>query len=168
MSKEFEELVLKKLGNLEVNVKDTNQRLGKLETEVKDTKNNLKDLSTNVNQRLGKLEVEVKDNNQRLGKLETEVKDTKNELKDLATNVNQRLGKLEIEVKDTGEVVKDIRQRFIKFDYEINKKIDTLFDANTVNLEKHTSFEKKISSLDSETFNHDIRISNLEDRVLTA
>lgn len=93
----------------------------------------------------------------KLGNLENEVKGN-----------NQRLGKLEIEVKDTEEVVTDIRQRFIKFDYEINKRIDTLFDANTVNLEKHTSFEKKISSLDNKNLNHDIRISNLEDKVLTA
>ena len=157
MSKEFEEIVLRKLDNLEAGLKDNNQRLGSLETEVKDTKQGLQQLSKETNQRLEKLEVEAKDTNQRLGKLEVEAKDT-----------NQRLGKLEIEVKDTGEVVKYLNNNFTKFDFEINKKIDTLFDAITTNNQKHEFYEGNIASLNAKTFNHDIRISNIEDKVLTA
>ena len=169
MSKEFEEIVLKKLekldaldertqntdrvigevilkkldtletevGSLKAEVKDTNQRLGNLEIEVKDT-----------NQRLGNLEIEVKDINKRLGNLEIEVKD-----------INKRLGNLEIEVKDTQEVVNYLNQSFTRFDYEINKKIDTLFDSDTVNKEN-------LVSLNTKTFNHDTRISNLENKDL--
>ena len=91
-----------------------------------------------------------------------------NDIKELASNTNERLGKVEIELKDTGEVIMDIRQRFAKFDFEINRKIDTLCDADTVNQEKHDFFENKIVSLEAKDFNHDIRISNLEDKVLTA
>ena len=122
MSKEFEIIVLNKLGNLE--------------TEIKN-------LAENTNQRLEKLEIGLKDNNQRLGKLETEV-------------------------KDTGEVIKYLNNNFTRFDFEINKKIDTLFDANTVNKEKYDAFEEKIDSLGVKSFNHDTRISNLEDKVLIA
>lgn len=82
--------------------------------------------------------------------------------------LDERLGKVEIELKDTGEVIMDIRQRFAKFDFEINRKIDTLCDADTVNQEKHDFFENKIVSLEAKDFDHDIRISNLEDKVLTA
>ena len=160
MSKEFEEIVLKKLGNIETEIKDlakdTNQKLEGLETEVKD-------LSETTNERLGNLEIEVKDTkqglldlakdtNQKLEGLETEVKD-------LSKTTNQRLGKLEIEVMDTGEVVLDIRQRFAKFDFEINRKIDTLFDSDTVN-------KDNIVSLNVKTFDHDTRISNLENKDL--
>ena len=91
----------------------------------------------------------------KLDNLVTEVKDTKQELK----HTNERLGNLEIEVKDTEEVVLDIRQRLAKFDYEINKKIDTLFDSDAVNKEN-------IVSLNVKNFNHNTRISNLENKDL--
>jgi len=142
MSKEFEEIVLKKLeklDNLEVQV-------GSLTSEMKETNN-----------RLSKLETEVES-------LGTEVGSLKTEVGTLKTTV----GNLEMEVKDTGEVVKYLNQRFTKFDYEINKKIDTLFDAFTTNKEKDLVHEKEIASLNAKVFNHDIRISNLEDKVLTA
>ncbi len=149
MSKEFEEVVLKKLDVLTTEVKDTNQRLSNLEEEVNDTK-----------QRLSTLENEVKDTNQRLNTLEIDVKETKQDLQELSKETKQNLLQL---AKDTNEIVTDLRQKFVVFDFEINKKIDTLFDANTVNLEKHVYFQEKIISLDEKNFNHDIRISALED-----
>ena len=125
MSKEFEDIVLKKL-------------------EVLD-------------ERTQNLEVQIKDNNKKIGNLETEVKAN-----------SQKLGNLEIELKDTQEIVKKLNQDFTKFDYEINKKIDTLFDAYTSNKESNLVNEKNIISLNANVFNHDIRISNLEDKVLPA
>ena len=83
-------------------------------------------------------------------------------------NINQRLGILETEVKDTGEVVKYLNNNFTRFDFEINKKIDTLFDANKVNKEKNDTFKEELDYLAEKSFNHDIRISNLEDKVLIA
>lgn len=134
MSEKFEEIVLKKLDNLET-------KFDSLETEVSDLKTEVGSLKTSV----GGIETEV-------GSLKTEIKDT-----------NKRLANLEMEVKDTGEVVNYLNQNFTKFDYEINKKIDTLFDAITVNNEKYELFEKSVVSLNTKTFNHDIRISVLED-----
>ena len=69
-------------------------------------------------------------------------------------------------MKYTQGVVKYLNNNFIKFDYEINKKIDTLFDAFTTNNEKDSVHEENIVSLNSKVFNHDIRISNLEDKIL--
>lgn len=153
MSKEFEDIVLKKLEvldertqNLEVQIKDNSKKLGNLEIEVKDTKHELKDLKT-----------KVEANSKKIGNLETEVKAN-----------SQKLGNLEIELKDTQEIVKKLNQDFTKFDYEINKKIDTLFDAYTTNREKDMVLEDNITSLKAKTFDHDIRISNLENKVLTA
>ncbi len=132
MSKEFEEIVLKKLGNLETEMKDNNKRLGNLEKDLKDTNQNLLDLTK-----------QVKSN-------------------------TQRLGKVEMEVKDTGEVVQYLNNNFTNFDFEINTKINTLFDSYKVNKEKHDGLDNKMNSIEKETFNHDIRISNLEDKVLIA
>ena len=109
MSKEFEEIILKKLETIEIEVKDNKQLLRNLTTKVE--------------------------------------------------SINQRLGNLEIEVKDTGEVVKYLNQNFTKFDFEINNKIDTLFDSHIINKDDIVSLNKK-------TFNHDTRISKLENKDL--
>ena len=98
-----------------------------------------------VLEKLNVLEGEAKGINQRLDNHDREFKSMHNEL------------------KETQETVKDLNNRFTVFDFEINKKIDTLFDAITVNNEKHDFFEKSIVSLNTKTFNHDIRISVLED-----
>lgn len=100
---------------------------------------------------------------ERTQKMKIEMGDLKQEMKD----INLRLGKLEIEVKDMDEVINYHNQSFTKFDYEINKNIDTLFDAFTTNKEKDSVHEKNIVSLNAKVFNHDIRISNLEDKLIT-
>lgn len=122
MSKEFEEIVLRKLEVLEETTQNTAERLGVLEeTTQKMQKENAK-----------------------------------------------KFGEIEIELRDTREIVKSLSENFARFDYEINKKIDTLFDAYTVNKEKNEVHEGDIVSLNEKVFNHDIRISNLEDKILTA
>ena len=123
MSKEFEEIVLKKLEKLDV-----------LETEICDLKK------------------ETKGINQRLDNHEKELKSNKEEFKSIHA-----------ELKSTQDSIKKLNDNFTVFDFEINKKIDTLFDAITVNNEKYDLFEKSIISLNTKTFNHDIRISVLED-----
>ena len=81
---------------------------------------------------------------------------------------NQKLSYLDTEVKDATEVIKYLNNNFTKFDFEINTKINTLFDSYKVNKEKHDGLDNKMNSIEKETFNHDIRISNLEDKVLIA
>ena len=88
--------------------------------------------------------------------------------KEFEEAVLKKLDILDKRTNNTDRVVREIKQDFAKFDYEINTKIDTLFDANTINQEKHNFFEEETISLDAKNFNHDIRISNLEDKVLTA
>ena len=151
MSKEFEEIVLKKLDILE-------EKVGKL--DILEAKfNNLETEVGSLKTGVSGLETEVSSLKTGVSGLETEVSSLKTELRE----TNKRLGNLEMEVKDTGEVVNYLNQNFTKFDYEINKKIDTIFDALKVNDEKHDIFQKSIVSLNTKTFNHDIRISVLED-----
>ncbi len=142
MSKEFEEIVLEKLNALDNKATNTDKVIKDVILEKLDI----------LETKFINLETEVSGLKTEVGSLKTEIKDT-----------NKRLGNLEMEVKDTGEVVNYLNQNFTKFDYEINKKIDTLFDAIAANNEKHDVFEKSIVSLNTKTFNHDIRISVLED-----
>lgn len=115
-------------------------------------------------EKLDTLEEELKNTNQKIDNTNKEVSSMKQEIK----NINQRLGKLEVEVKDTGEIVQYLNNNFTIFDHEINNKINTLVDAFKVNSEKDLVHEENISSLDKKVLNHDIRISNLEDKVLIA
>ena len=98
----------------------------------------------------------------KIDSLENEVKFSKQGLQSL----NEKFGKLELEVKDMAEVVGYLNNNFTKFDYDLNKKIDTLFDSYTSCKEKDEVHAQNIVSLNAKTFNHDIRISNLENRVL--
>ena len=84
----------------------------------------------------------------KLDKLSNELKDT-----------SERLRKVEIGLSDIQEIVMDLRQKFTVFDFEINRKIDTLFDSDTVNKEN-------IVSLNVKNYNHDTRITNLENKDL--
>ena len=131
MSKEFEEVVLQKLDELSNELKDNNKRLTNLEEGQKDT-----------NQRLGKVELGLKDTNE------------------IVMDLKQRLEKVELDLKDNKEIVIDLRQRFTVFDFEINRKIDTLFDSDTVN-------KDNIVSLNVKNYNHDTRITNLENKDLS-
>ena len=103
----------------------------------------------------------------KLEKLDTIEKEV-GSLKTTVGSLKTAVGNLEIEVKETQEVVKYLNQNFTKFDYEMNKKINTLFDAFITNKEENSVHEKEIASLNAKVFNQDIRISILEDKILTA
>jgi len=78
----------------------------------------------------------------------------------MVMDLRQRLEKVELDLKDNKEITIDLRQRFTIFDFEINRKIDTLFDSDTVN-------KDNIVSLNVKNYNHDTRITNLENKDLS-
>ncbi len=99
----------------------------------------------------------------KLDSLENKTSNTDRVIQDVVLKKLEKLDVLEAEVKSNQESIRKLNDNFTVFDFEINKKIDTLFDAITANNEKHDLFEKSIVSLNTKTFNHDIRISVLED-----
>ena len=120
MSKEFEEIVLKKL-----------EKLDALDERTKNTDKVIEEV---ILRKLEKLDA-----------------------------MKEEMCNMKKELKSTQESIKDLSDRFTVFDFEINRKIDTIFDAITVNDEKYDLFKESIVSLTTKTFNHDIRISVLED-----
>ena len=150
MSDKFEEIVLKKLNNIDSTMQDVVlkklEKLDKLEDKTNGTEKLLQ-------------EVVLK----KLDDLDSTMQDVV--LKKL-DNLEKEMSDLKFEVKDTQEVVNYLNNNFTKFDYEINKKVDTLFDAYTSCKETDTTHAQNIVSLNAKTFNHDIRISNLENQVL--
>lgn len=164
MSKEFEELVLKKLeklDTLEEKISNTDKviqevilpkldKLDILEEKTANTDKVIKEVILPKLDKLDSLEVKITNTDKTLQEISTELKNTQKEL------------------KITQEGLENLTNKFTVFDFEINKRIDTLFDAFTVNREKDLVHEKDINSLDEKVFNHSIRISNLENKILIA
>ena len=134
MSKEFEEIVLKKLDALD-------ERTKNIEKELKFTQE------------------EIRATQEEIRATQKEVRATQEDIK----SIHNELKATQETVQNLSENVKDLNNRFTVFDFEMNQKIGAIFDAITVNNEKHDLFEKSIVSLNTKTFNHDIRISVLED-----
>ena len=148
MSKEFEEVVLKKLEKLD-NMEELMQEvvLPKL-----DKLDNMEELIQEIV--LPKLDM-----------LEEKTASTDELIQEV---ILPKLNNTDETLKELSTEVKDLNNKFTLFDYEINKKIDSLFDAFVVNTEKDSVHEEKINSLDDKFFDHGIRISNLENKILTA
>ena len=52
---------------------------------------------------------------------------------------------------------------FAKFENDFNIKVQGLFDSFVANTESHLAYDKFISALNAKTYDHNIRISVLED-----
>lgn len=130
MSKEFEQAVLEKLDYLSIQINSNNQKIEKVEAELKDTKQELMSFVKNTNKRFEKVETEF-----------------------------EKFERIEANFEKTNQKITNLSQSFAVFDFEINRKIDTLFDSDTIN-------KDNIVSLNVKNYNHDTRITNLENRDL--
>ena len=162
MSKEFEEVVLKKLEKLD----NTEKLIQEVVLPKLDKLDNMEKLMQEVVlPKLDKLDnMEELMYGTVLPKLEK--LDSMEEL--IQEVILPKMNNTDVALKELSTDIKDINNKFTVFDYEINKKIDSLFDAFVVDTEKDSVHEEKIDSLDEKIFNHGIRISNLENKILTA
>ena len=126
MSKEFEEVVLKKLDNTDRLIQDV--VLKKLD----DTDKTMQEFALKLD-------------------------NTDKTMQEFAL----KLDNTEKEVKDTRENLNNLSLNFARFEHEIIKKVDTLFDA-------YSTTEAAIVSLNTKYFNHDTRITNLENKLASA
>ena len=184
MSKEFEEVVLKKLEKLDNTEKLIQEvvlpKLDKLDNMEKlmqgtvlpklDKLDNMEKLMQGtVLPKLDKLDnMEELIQEIVLPKLDMLEEKTASTDELIQEVILPKLNSTDETLKELSTEVKDLNNKFTVFDYEINKKIDSLFDAFVVNTEKDSVHEEKIDSLDEKIFDHGIRISNLENKILTA
>ncbi len=75
-----------------------------------------------------------------------------------------RFDKIEQKLCEHDEDIKDIKRILLNIEIQVTEKIPALFDAYSANQDKHKVYDEQISSLEVQAFNHDIRISALEDR----
>ena len=86
-------------------------------------------------------------------------------LVDLEDKTNKRF--VELEDKTNKRFV-DLEGKMNKGFVEVNKRLDTLFNAVIKNTEEDTAQKERNISLNKKVFNHEKRISNLENKILTA
>ena len=81
-----------------------------------------------------------------------------------------RFDKIDKKLDSHSEDIKTMKASIINLEEYVMEKIPALFDAITVNSDKHETYDEHIASLNAKTFNHNIRISALEDslKFLTA
>ena len=162
MSKEFEEIVLEKLNaldertqNIEKGLKSHQEEIDLIHDELKSHReefNLMHDEIKSHQEEFDLIHNELKSHQEEFDLIHNELKSHREEFKLIHNTLNS-----------TQESIKKLNNDFVVFDFEINKKIDTLFDAITVNNQVHDLFEKSIVSLNTKTFNQDVRISVLED-----
>ena len=181
MSKEFEEVVLKQLEKLDNTEKLIQEvvlpKLDNMEKLMQETVLPKLDKIDNMEKLM---QVTVLPKLDKLDNMEDLMQDTVlpklDALEEKTTNTDEliqevilpKLNNTDNAIKELSAEVKNLNNKFTVFDYEINKKIDSLFDAFVINTEKDSVHEEKIDSLDEKIFDHGIRISNLENKILTA
>ena len=78
-----------------------------------------------------------------------------------------RFDKIDEKLDSHTEDIKTMKASIINLEEYVMQKIPALFDAITVNSDKHETYDEHIASLNAKTFNHNIRISALEDALRT-
>ena len=62
--------------------------------------------------------------------------------------------------------IREVNQRLAVFQEDITRKVNVLFDADATRREHLEFYDKKIPEMNTELFNHSIRIKNLESKVV--
>jgi hypothetical protein len=78
-------------------------------------------------------------------------------------NLDVKVDNLDIKVNTIEQKVDQQGLNFAEFENEFNIKVQALFDSFVANTESHLAYDKFISALNAKTYDHNIRISVLED-----
>ena len=143
MSAEFEKIVLEKLNILD-----------ELKVEVK----NLSKKVNNLEEKVDNLEEKVNSNTNSINTLSEKVNSNTDSINNLSKNIN-------INTELIASLSKQVEQQglnFAKFEHEFTVKIQSLFDSFVANTESHLAYEKSIAVLHAKSYDHNDRITILE------
>ena len=149
------EINSKDIKDLKSSINGINSSINSINTTLKTHSENIKDLKSSINNINNTLKAHSED-----------IRDLKSSINGINFSINSINTTLETHSKD----IKIMKSSIINTEAYVREKIPTLFDAITVNSDKHELYDDHIASLNAKTFNHNIRISSLEDtlRPLTA
>lgn len=112
-----------------------------------------------IDGRLDKVDSRLDKVDSRLDKLEVELVNTK----EIVNENTKTLNNVVVELKDTQEVVILNRNTLLKMEQRNHDNFGVLFDSFSANDDKHKEFSKSIKNLQNDSFEHNIRLSILED-----
>ena len=164
MSAEFEKIVLEKLNildELKVEVKNLSKKVNNLEEKVDNLEekvdNNTNSIKT-LSQKVDNLEEKVTSNTNSINTLSEKVNSNTDSINNLSKNIN-------INTELIASLSKQVEQQglnFAKFEHEFTVKIQSLFDSFVANTESHLAYEKSIAVLHAKSYDHNDRITILE------
>lgn len=169
MSAEFEEIVLKKLGNID-------QRLDKIERTQDDTFEHLKNFErfailkfqehderfNKIDRKFEKVDQRFEEINQKFEEVDQRFKEIDQSFKE----INQTLERHEVEIKKMSLDMQVTKEAVILMEQKISVEIPALFDGYSMHQEKQERQDDEINSLNLKVENHDARISYLEEKVV--
>ncbi len=110
------------------------------------------DFMKEVLKRFDKIDVKLEEHSKKFDKVNAQL-----------ARHSKKISNNSLEIAGLTEIVTAHNNTLIKFEHEFKDKFDTLFDSFLVNQDKHVEYEDSLDVLNSKVFNHDIRISALED-----
>ena len=154
MSAEFEKIVLEKFDDLTSKITGLSEEVHELKEKVDINTNSIINLSSKVDN----LEEKVNSNTNSIISLSEKVDSNTNSINNLSKNID-------INTELIASLSKQVEQQglnFAKFEHEFTVKIQSLFDSFVTNTESHLAYEKSIAVLHAKSYDHNDRISILE------
>ena len=95
-----------------------------------------------------------------------EINDWKKRTDKTLTELTETVDDIRLEVSDISEELVRQRRNMARMEYNLSEKIDALFDAREIGLEKFEEYHNKFRSIDDTFEKHHLRISKLESKQL--
>lgn len=169
MSAKFEKIVLEKFDELNSKINglseemhEIKEKVEQVEEKVDNNTNSINNLSLKVEQ----VDEKVENNTNSINNLSLKVEQVKEKVDNNSNLINNLSKKIDINTELIAGVSKQVEQQglnFARFENEFTIKVQSLFDSFVANTESHLSYEKSIAVLHAKTFDHNNRISVLED-----
>lgn len=130
----------------------------KLESHDEDIKS-IKHSTSNINNSITSINKKLDTHDQDIKTMKHSFSNINNSITSINNSITSINKKLNTHDKD----IKTMKSSIINIEVQVTEKIPALFDAITVNMNKHEIYDNAISSLNAKTFNNKIRIEALED-----
>ena len=140
MSSEFEKIFLEKFDDLSSKITGLSEEVHELKEKVDN------------------LEEKVNSNTNSITTLSEKIDSNTNSINNLSKNID-------INTELIASLSKQVEQQglnFAKFEHAFTVKVQSLFDSFVANTESHLAYEKSISVLHAKSYDHNNRISILE------
>ena len=148
LEKNFMQEILRRFDQIDSKLDKNSKKLDENSIKVKEN-----------SEKIEKISKTLEENSKKLDENSIKIRENSEKIKE----VSKVLDKNSMNLENLSELISSHNRILVNFETKINEKISTLFDSYSYNQDKHTIYEKNLDILNQESFNHNVRISALED-----